>query len=148
MPEASPVSMRRGRQRRVFDMSTVRCRALLSNAPRMSSVRKLGLLDNELSPVEAALQDYIAMFHGPLPPDVIAALTTMFNIDDDAEIDHALAGLVDDGIAELQEGVVAADGSCGSSSERWSPAGGSLSNLFCQWDQRIYICYFYLQCCY
>ncbi|RLM99269.1 hypothetical protein C2845_PM06G04810 [Panicum miliaceum] len=62
-PEASPVPVRRRRQRRVFDMST----------------------------------------------DVTAALTAMFNIDDDndaADIDHALAGLVDDGIAELQEGVV------------------------------------------
>jgi hypothetical protein len=98
-------------------MSTVRRRGRLSNAPRIPAVQraqrnlclKLGLLDNELLPVEAALQDYIAMFHGPLPQDVIAALTAICNINDDndaAEIDRALAGLVDDGIAELQEGVV------------------------------------------
>ncbi|CAL4949630.1 unnamed protein product [Urochloa decumbens] len=54
----------------------------------------------------AALQDFVAMFNGPLPQEIIAALSEMFNIgnDDDADdLDQALAGLVNEGIAELQE---------------------------------------------
>ncbi|CAN6213302.1 unnamed protein product [Urochloa humidicola] len=50
--------------------------------------------------------DFVAMFNGPLPQDIIAALSEVFNInnDDDAdELDHALASLVNEGIAELQE---------------------------------------------
>ncbi|CAN6197057.1 unnamed protein product [Urochloa humidicola] len=114
LPSPSSVPAHRPRQRRVFDMSSVRRSARLANAPRMPALqkaqhnlcRKLGLLENELLPVEAALQDFVAMFNGPLPQDIIAALSEVFNInnDDDAdELDHALASLVNEGIAELQE---------------------------------------------
>ncbi|CAN6339097.1 unnamed protein product [Urochloa humidicola] len=114
LPSPSSVPARRPRQRRVFDMSSVRRSARLANAPRMPALqkaqhnlcRKLGLLENGLLPVEAALQDFVAMFNGPLPQDIIAALSEVFNInnDDDAdELDHALASLVNEGIAELQE---------------------------------------------
>ena len=66
--------------------------------------RKLGLLDSELQPIEAALQEFIAKFDGPLPQEIIASLAAMFNIDNDnaQEIDQALVGLVDVGVAELQ----------------------------------------------
>ncbi|CAL4949666.1 unnamed protein product [Urochloa decumbens] len=76
LPSPSPVPARRPRQRRVFDMSS------------------------------AALQDFVAMFNGPLPQEIIAALSEMFNIgnDDDVDdLDQALEGLVNEGIAELQE---------------------------------------------
>lgn len=44
--------------------------------------RKLGLLNDELEPVERALQEYLAMFSGPLPAEIIKALTAIFNLDD------------------------------------------------------------------
>jgi len=111
-PTPTPTQTRR-RSRRVFDMSKVRRSARLATAPRIPAIqkaqrnlcRKLGLLDSELQPIEAALQDFIAMFDGPLLQEIIAALTAMFNIDDDnaEEIDRTLVGLVDDGVAELEE---------------------------------------------
>ncbi|KAJ1262052.1 hypothetical protein BS78_09G077900 [Paspalum vaginatum] len=107
---------RRRRPRRGFNMSKVRRSARLDAAPRLNVMqkaqrnlcRKLGLLnDDDLQTIEAALQDFVAMFDGPLPQHVIAALTSLFNLDnDDAEkIDQALAGLVDEGVAELQDAV-------------------------------------------
>ncbi|CAO2169183.1 unnamed protein product [Urochloa humidicola] len=53
-------------------------------------------------------REFVAMFNGPLPQDIVAALSEMFNIgnDDDAdELDQALAGLVNEGVAELQDAV-------------------------------------------
>lgn len=71
------------RRQRVFDMSSVRRSTRLANARPMTQMqraqrnlcRKLGLVHDDLEPVETALQEYIAMFNGPLPPDVIAAMT-------------------------------------------------------------------------
>nr|XP_034582435.1 uncharacterized protein LOC117845485 isoform X1 [Setaria viridis] len=81
-PLAQPESPKRRRPRRVFDMST---------------------------PVEAALQEYLAMFQGPLPPEVIAALTAAFNLDDEqAEaLDAAMAMVAGEAIQDIQETVEA-----------------------------------------
>ncbi|PUZ54054.1 hypothetical protein GQ55_5G098600 [Panicum hallii var. hallii] len=81
----------RRRPCRVLDMPTVRRSARLSNAPRFPAVqkaqhnlcRKLGLLNNDMPQIESALKEYIAMFHSPLPQDIIAAVTAILNIDDD-----------------------------------------------------------------
>lgn len=45
------------------------------------------------------------MFDGPLPPEVITALTALFNLDDDdvVQMDNALIELVDEGVADLQD---------------------------------------------
>jgi hypothetical protein len=75
LPSPTPAPPPRRRPRRVFDMSMVRRSARLSNAPRILVVqkaehnlcRKLGLLNNDMPQIESALQEYIAMFHGPLP---------------------------------------------------------------------------------
>lgn len=59
-----------------------------------------------LLPIEAALQEFIAMFNGPLPQDIIAALTAILHIEDDDDmLDQALAGLVGEGVAELHADV-------------------------------------------
>lgn len=82
MAPAAPTRCHR-RQRIFFDMSSVRRSTRLANARPMTQMqraqrnlcRKLGLVHDDLEPVETALQEYIAMFNGPLPPDVIAAMT-------------------------------------------------------------------------
>lgn len=45
--------------------------------------RKLGLLNDELEPIEIAFQEFVTMYNGPMPADVVAALTEMFNLNDD-----------------------------------------------------------------
>ncbi|CAN6234422.1 unnamed protein product [Urochloa humidicola] len=68
----------------------------------------LCLLNNELLPVEAALQDFVAMFNGPFLQDIIGALAEMFNIDIDEEADElnqAMLGLVDKGVADLRAAI-------------------------------------------
>ncbi|CAO2038150.1 unnamed protein product [Urochloa humidicola] len=61
---------------------------------------KLGIQYDKLTPVEEVLRDFIGMFTGPLPEHVIAATTTIFDLDDegadalnDALIKHAGEGL-------------------------------------------------------
>ena len=65
--------------------------------------RKLGLVQDELEPVETALQEFVAMFNGPLPADIITALTEVFNLDnDDANAaDDALLNLVGEGLEDI-----------------------------------------------
>jgi hypothetical protein len=110
-------STRRNRRQRTFDMSSVRRSARLAAARPMTQMqraqrnlcRKLGFIHDELEPVETALQEYIAMFKGPLPQDVIAALTEIFNIgtEDACEAEEALLRMVGEGVEELQDAVVA-----------------------------------------
>ncbi|KAJ1256703.1 hypothetical protein BS78_K330500 [Paspalum vaginatum] len=115
-PPPAPAPERHRRPRRGFNMSKVRRSARLAAAPRLPMMqkaqrnlcRKLGMLnDDHLQPVEAALQDFVATFDGPLPQHVIAALTSLFNLDNDnaEKIDQALAGLIGEGVAELQDAV-------------------------------------------
>ena len=70
--------------------------------------RKLGLLHDDLEPVENALQDYIAMFNGPLPMDTIAALTEIFNLDTEEtnDADDALLRMVGEGVEELRDAAI------------------------------------------
>ncbi|CAN6217852.1 unnamed protein product [Urochloa humidicola] len=105
---------RRPRQRRTFDMSAVRRSERLAKNPSMLAVehaqrnlcRKLGLTEEEAAPLEEVLADFIAMFIGPLPEHIIAALTTIFGLEDEgaemlneALLEHAGEG-VDDLLAE------------------------------------------------
>ncbi|CAN6269620.1 unnamed protein product [Urochloa humidicola] len=100
----------RPRQRRTFDMTTIRRSARLANKRKMPVAeqaqrnlwRKLDIQDDELVPVEEVLRDFIGMFTGPLPEHVIAAMTTIFDLDDegadalnDALIEHTGKGLHD-----------------------------------------------------
>ncbi|CAO2039047.1 unnamed protein product [Urochloa humidicola] len=64
--------------------------------------RKLGVQDDELVLVKEVLRDFIGMFTRPLPEHVIAAMTTIFDLDDEgadalnnALIEHAGEGLDD-----------------------------------------------------
>ena len=114
--KAPPAVQRRRCQRRVFDMSSVRRSARLAkNRPitqmqraQQNLCRKLGLLQDDLQPAEIALQEFVAMFNGPLPEQVIAALAEMFNLDDGPamEINEALIDLAGEGIADLQEAIL------------------------------------------
>ncbi|KAJ1273951.1 hypothetical protein BS78_05G025300 [Paspalum vaginatum] len=47
--------------------------------------------------------EFVAMFNGPLPSDIIAALTEVFNLDDDGAnaTDEALLNLVGEGLVDL-----------------------------------------------
>lgn len=67
--------------------------------------RKLGLLTDEMQPIKAALQEFLAMFQGPLPQDVITALTVAFNLEDPVaeELDEAMAVVAGEAIADIQE---------------------------------------------
>ncbi|CAO2193359.1 unnamed protein product [Urochloa humidicola] len=49
-------------------------------------------------------KEYLASFTGPVPADILAALTAMFNLDDDdaEDLDVALAAMAGDGIGEAE----------------------------------------------
>jgi hypothetical protein len=107
---------RHTRQRRTFDMSAVRRSARLAKKPAITTVEraqrnlccKLGLLADEMEPIETVLRDFITMFRGPLPPHIVGALTTIFSLDDDDTdmLDDALlqhAGTVVTELSPLQE---------------------------------------------
>jgi hypothetical protein len=85
-------------------MSKVRRSARLAKKPAMPAVeraqrnlwRKLGVPDDEFRPIEEILQEFIAMFSGPLPGNIVDAMTALFGLDDDdddiltnALIEHA-----------------------------------------------------------
>lgn len=56
------------------------------------------------NPIEAVLQEFHAMFNGPLPY-VNVALNKMFNLDDDeaGAMDNTLISMVGDGVDNLPE---------------------------------------------
>ncbi|KAJ1278632.1 hypothetical protein BS78_04G093600 [Paspalum vaginatum] len=99
------------RRRRSFNMSSVRRSARLAAARPMTQLqraqknlcRKLGLVNDEQEPVESVLQEFIAMFSGPLPADIIAALTEIFNLDNEdiCATDEALLKLAGEGVDDL-----------------------------------------------
>ncbi|CAO2043195.1 unnamed protein product [Urochloa humidicola] len=104
--------VRAPRRRRTFDMGAVRRSARLAKRPAMSSMqhaqrnllRKLGIQESELQPLEKVLQDYIKSIKGPMPDYIIAALSTFLDLDDsDADqVTEALLQHVGEGVAELQ----------------------------------------------
>lgn len=71
--------------------------------------RHLGFLNDEDAPLEAVLQEYMAMFTWPLRPNVICALTAFFDINDEATdvLDDAMFEQPGEGITDLQEVVIA-----------------------------------------
>nr|TKV92550.1 LOW QUALITY PROTEIN: hypothetical protein SEVIR_9G168700v2 [Setaria viridis] len=92
--------LRRQRTRRSFDMSAVRRSARLALKPSVPALqraqrnlwRKLGVSDDELRPVEDILQEYINSHQWPLPDHVIAAMTALFDLDDEGaeQVNEAL----------------------------------------------------------
>ena len=78
--DPTPTPAPRRRWRRTFDMSSVRRSARLSTTRPMTQMqraqrnlcRKLGILNDEAAPIEVALQEFVAMFNGPLLEDVDA----------------------------------------------------------------------------
>ncbi|KAJ1259498.1 hypothetical protein BS78_10G160600, partial [Paspalum vaginatum] len=107
----TPPALPRKRQRRTFNMSSVRRSARLAPARPMTQLqrakknlcRKLGLVCDEQEPVDAVLQEFVAMFSGPLPVDIIAALTEIFNLDngDVGAADEALLSIMGEGVDDL-----------------------------------------------
>jgi hypothetical protein len=105
------------RQRRTFDMSAVRRSTRLAKKPSMPAIqraqrniiRKLGLSEDELRPIEELLHDFINMFSGPLPEQVVAGMTAIFDLDnDEAEnVNDALLQHAGATIEDLQEDVAA-----------------------------------------
>nr|TKW17005.1 hypothetical protein SEVIR_5G337100v2 [Setaria viridis] len=103
-PPCNEPGTHRQRQRRTFDMKAVRRSARLAKKPTMPATekaqrnlcKKLGLTSEELTPIDEVLRDFLSMFQGPLPETVVAALTTIFELDDvgadmieDALLHHA-----------------------------------------------------------
>lgn len=58
-----------------------------------------------MAPIEQVLQDFISMFQGGLPEFVIAAMTALFDLDDDAadQMNEALLQMVGDPVQDLQQ---------------------------------------------
>lgn len=100
------------RQRRVFDMSNLRRSARLSTKPaipaavkaRRNLCRKLGLVEEDVTPMEEVLKNLLDMFTGPLPECIIGAMTTIFDLDDEGadDITNALISHAGDSIDDLR----------------------------------------------
>ena len=41
-----------------------------------------------MKPIEEILQDFISTFSGPLPDHIMAAMTALFNLEDDDDLVH------------------------------------------------------------
>ncbi|CAN6356068.1 unnamed protein product [Urochloa humidicola] len=66
--------------------------------------RQLGIADDEFATMESVLAEFIAMFVGPLPEHIIAAMTTLFGLDDDGAelLNETLLEHVGEGIDDMQ----------------------------------------------
>ena len=110
---------RRPRQRRTFDMTAVRRSARLAKRPVLPAVeraqrnlcRKLGISDDEMKPIEEILQDFISTFSGPLPDHIMAAMTALFNLEDDDDdlVHDALLHHAGEDAADLHHELAVAD---------------------------------------
>jgi hypothetical protein len=110
-PVLSQPAPRRGRQQRVFNMASVRRSARLAKRPSMPAMeraqrhlcRKLGLQAEDQDPIDRVLSDFVDMFQGPLPQHVIAALTALFDLDNEetGAVDNALLQHTGAAIGEL-----------------------------------------------
>lgn len=103
LPQPQPTT-RRTRTKKTFDPTNLRrserqrrnrFRCLPMECARRVLCRCLGFTQEGANPVEHALQEYMALFNGPLPPTVIAALVALFKLDDKAFMarDEALVKL-------------------------------------------------------
>ncbi|KAG2560249.1 hypothetical protein PVAP13_8KG042300 [Panicum virgatum] len=105
------------RPRRTFDMTSVHRSARLAKKPALPAVqraqrnliRKLGLPADELRPIEELLQEFISMFTGPLPEQIVAAMTAIFDLDDEEadSVNEALLQYAGDAVEDLQGEVAA-----------------------------------------
>jgi hypothetical protein len=103
---------RRPRQKRTFDMTKVRCSARLACKPVMSAAeraqrnlcRKLGSLCDKVTPIDDVLREFLSMFHGPMLEQIVAAMTAIFDLDDETSdvLDNALLNHVGAAVTELQ----------------------------------------------
>ncbi|CAN6306129.1 unnamed protein product [Urochloa humidicola] len=57
--------------------------------------RKLGVSDEEFKPIDKILQEFIAMFTSPLPPNIMVALTSLFDLDDDNDDDQISDAMIE-----------------------------------------------------
>lgn len=90
---------RRQHHRRTFDMTVVRSAWLAkkSSIPTSEKAqrnlwRKLGISNDEMAPIDEVLRDFLSMFRGPLPENIMAAMTAIFHLDDEGAnmLDEAL----------------------------------------------------------
>ncbi|KAG2620173.1 hypothetical protein PVAP13_3NG157800 [Panicum virgatum] len=107
------------RQHHTFNMSAVRRSARLANRAPMPAMeraqrnlwRKLGVSDEEFAPIETILQEFVNIFQGTLPENIVAAMTALFNLQDD-DTDLALVALMQhagEGFGDMQGGPADAD---------------------------------------
>lgn len=101
-----------------YDMKNVRCSARLAKRPMLllcnrhrptaNLCRTLGLSAEEHAPIEKILQEYVVMYRGSLPEQVVVLISTFFGIDDDYihQLDDALVELAGEGVDELLDGGV------------------------------------------
>ena len=62
-----------------------------------------------MRPIEELLQDFISMFSGPLPEQIVAGMTAIFDLDDDEaeNVNDALLQHAGATIEDLQEDAAA-----------------------------------------
>ncbi|CAN6291878.1 unnamed protein product [Urochloa humidicola] len=66
--------------------------------------RRLGYIKDDLTPAEEAIREFIASFQGPIPQDIMAALTAIFRLDND-DINSATEALIRLGGPEAADGL-------------------------------------------
>ncbi|CAN6223150.1 unnamed protein product [Urochloa humidicola] len=113
--QAQPAPLRQvqTRRRKTYDMSKVRRSARLARKPAMPAMKKaqvnlcrqLGLADEDRVPIEQTVIEYIQMYKGHLPQDIVAAMSTFFGIHDEfvVQLDEAMMELAGVGIDDVQE---------------------------------------------
>jgi hypothetical protein len=70
--------------------------------------RKLGMGNDEKMTIDEVLREFIAMYQGPLPPNILAAMIAIFDLDDDDAIalDDTLLEHAGEAIQDLQQGAI------------------------------------------
>lgn len=114
-PIVADLPARPARQRRVFNMESTRRSARLATKPALPAMekaqrnlcRKLGLHNDEVMSLEQVLQKLVSMFVGPLPDHIIAAMSTIFELEDDGQevLNEILLQHAGDGVGDLEDGV-------------------------------------------
>jgi hypothetical protein len=93
-------------------MKDVRRSARLASKPSIPAIqkaqRKLGMGNDEKMTIDEVLREFIAMYQGPLPPNILAAMIAIFDLDDDDAIalDDTLLEHAGEAIQDLQQGAI------------------------------------------
>ncbi|CAN6238759.1 unnamed protein product [Urochloa humidicola] len=66
--------------------------------------RRLGYIKDDLTPAEEAIREFVSSFQGPMPQDIVAAMTAIFRLDDD-DACGAIDALIRLGGPEAADGV-------------------------------------------